>query len=74
MGMALLEGPGARGCPPGQASVLKGTWELVAHSGMVGPSGKPKCQKPYQYNDCNIKNQPTLSEDGVEAQERASVL
>lgn len=74
MGTALLEGPGVRGFPPGRTWEWEGTWELVARSGMVGASGKPKWQKPYRNNDCNIKNQPTLSEDGVGAQGRASVL
>lgn len=50
-------------------------WLIRPHtSGTVGPSGKSKFQKPFQYNDYNIKNQPTLSVDGVEVQERASVL
>ena len=78
MSLEILGGPGVR--RSWTDSLVSGgmwgdRWLIRPHtSGTVGPSGKSKFQKPFQYNDYNIKNQPTLSVDGVEVQERPSVL
>lgn len=73
--MALRRGPGGGGfrTDPRCRKARGGRPLTQPHtSGTVGSSSKPKHQKPFRDDGCNIKSPPTLSADGVGARDRAS--